>query len=149
MSLTYARPSLIRESRSLLALANCINALVRQQKGLHIPYRDSKLTRLLKESLGGGAHTVMIANVSCASSQFDETRVSRRGTLVYAVGNGAFGRKPFTLKRSHFIQETLLYANRAKNIKISAAVKQRLADVRASHYKHVMKVRHPLSCHNF
>ena len=41
-------------NRSLLALANCINALAdRSKRGGHIPYRDSKLTRLLKDSLGG------------------------------------------------------------------------------------------------
>jgi len=84
-------------NRSLLALANCINALVSDKKGLHIPYRDSKLTRLLKSSISGGAHTVMIANVSPASTQFDETR------------------------------ETLLYANRAKTIKVSADLERRLS----------------------
>ena len=61
-------------NRSLLALANCINALAdRSKRGGHIPYRDSKLTRLLKDSLGGACKTVMIANVSPASDQFDET----------------------------------------------------------------------------
>lgn len=51
-------------NRSLLALANCINALCDIQKGIskvHIPYRDSKLTRILKDSLGGNCSTVMIA----------------------------------------------------------------------------------------
>jgi kinesin family protein 18/19 len=51
-------------NRSLLALGNCINALVEMHKGvgkIHIPYRDSKLTRLLKDSLGGNCRTVMIA----------------------------------------------------------------------------------------
>ena len=50
-------------NRSLLALANCITALA--EKGYtFVPYRDSKLTRLLKDSLGGNCRTVMIANVS-------------------------------------------------------------------------------------
>jgi len=40
-------------NRSLLALANCINALGKKSKGRYIPYRDSKLTRLLRDSLGG------------------------------------------------------------------------------------------------
>ena len=61
-------------NRSLLALANCINALAdKSKRGGHIPYRDSKLTRLLKDSLGGACKTVMITNVSPASDQFDET----------------------------------------------------------------------------
>ena len=54
-------------NRSLLALGNCINALVEQKTGsrkaIHVPYRDSKLTRLLKDSLGGNCCTVMVANV--------------------------------------------------------------------------------------
>ena len=56
-------------NRSLLALANCINALGdKAKKGFFVPYRDSKLTRLLKDSLGGNCRTVMIANISPASS---------------------------------------------------------------------------------
>ncbi|KAF4149953.1 Kinesin motor domain [Phytophthora infestans] len=73
-------------NRSLLALGNCINAL--GEKGAtFVPYRDSKLTRLLKDSLGGNCRTVMIANVSLAASSVEETL------------------------------NTLKYANRAKNIK--------------------------------
>src|SRR5690606_6674994 len=46
-------------NRSLLALANCINALGdKSKKGFFVPYRDSKLTRLLKDSLGGNCKTV-------------------------------------------------------------------------------------------
>jgi kinesin family protein 18/19 len=61
-------------NRSLLALANCINALGdKNKKGFFVPYRDSKLTRLLKDSLGGNCKTVMINNISPASSQFEET----------------------------------------------------------------------------
>ena len=58
-------------NRSLLALPNCINALGdKNKKGFFVPYRDSKLTRLLKDSLGGNCKTVMIANISPAHSQF-------------------------------------------------------------------------------
>jgi kinesin family protein 18/19 len=58
-------------NRSLLALANCINALGdKNKKGFFVPYRDSKLTRLLKDSLGGNCKTVMIANICPAGSQF-------------------------------------------------------------------------------
>jgi kinesin family protein 18/19 len=63
-------------NRSLLALGNCINALGEKasQKGAgFVPYRDSKLTRLLKDSLGGNCRTVMIANISMAASSFEET----------------------------------------------------------------------------
>ena len=78
-------------NRSLLTLGNCINALcdasMKGNKKPYIPYRDSKLTRLLKDSLGGNARTVMIANVSPSINTFDDT------------------------------YNTLKYANRAKNIK--------------------------------
>ena len=70
-------------NKSLLTLGNCINALCEaNEKGLktYIPYRDSKLTRLLKDSLGGNARTVMIANVSPFVNSFDDTY----NTLKYA-----------------------------------------------------------------
>ena len=73
-------------NKSLLALGSCINALCDPRKKNHIPYRNSKLTRLLKFSLGGNCKTVMIVCVSPSSQHFDET------------------------------QNTLRYANRAKNI---------------------------------
>ena len=48
-----------------MALANCINALGdKNRKGTFVPYRDSKLTRMLKDSLGGNCWTVMIVTVS-------------------------------------------------------------------------------------
>ncbi|XP_029470588.1 kinesin-like protein KIF3B isoform X4 [Rhinatrema bivittatum] len=71
---------------SLSALGNVISALV-DGKSTHIPYRDSKLTRLLQDSLGGNAKTVMVANIGPASYNVEETLT------------------------------TLRYSNRAKNIK--------------------------------
>lgn len=71
---------------SLSALGNVISALV-DGKSTHVPYRDSKLTRLLQDSLGGNAKTVMIATVGPSHKNFDETLA------------------------------TLRYASRAKNIK--------------------------------
>ncbi|KAH3765496.1 kinesin family member 10 [Pelomyxa schiedti] len=69
-------------NKSLLALANCINALgnPKYKKGSYIPFRDSKLTRLLKDSLGGNCRTVMIANVSPSSKSLEDTF----NTLEYA-----------------------------------------------------------------
>lgn len=66
-------------NRSLLALGNCINSLAGGLK--HVPYRDSKLTRLLKDSLGGNCQTVMIANVSPSSLTYEDTY----NTLKYAT----------------------------------------------------------------
>jgi kinesin family protein 3/17 len=65
----------------LTALGNVINALVDGKKGGHIPYRDSKLTRLLQDSLGGNTKTLMIASVSPAEDNYDETI----STLRYAA----------------------------------------------------------------
>lgn len=67
---------------SLSALMNLITCLVdkSQGKATHIPYRDSKLTRLLQDSLGGSAKTCMIANISPAEPSYEETL----STLRYA-----------------------------------------------------------------
>ena len=64
---------------SLSALGNVISALV-DGKTHHIPYRDSKLTRLLQDSLGGNTKTIMIAAISPANYNYDETL----STLRYA-----------------------------------------------------------------
>ncbi|XP_062917832.1 kinesin-like protein KIF18A isoform X2 [Mobula hypostoma] len=77
-------------NRSLLALGNVINALTdSKRKTQHIPYRNSKLTRLLKDSLGGNCQTIMIATISPSSLSYEDT------------------------------YNTLKYANRAKDIKSS------------------------------
>ncbi|KAK2588897.1 hypothetical protein KPH14_001758 [Odynerus spinipes] len=65
-------------NKSLLALGNCINNLADGVR--HIPYRDSKLTRLLKDSLGGNCQTIMIANISPSSLNYEDTY----NTLKYA-----------------------------------------------------------------
>ena len=76
----------IKINLSLTALGNVISTLV-DGKSQHIPYRDSKLTRMLQDALGGNAKTVMVANMGPADYNYDET------------------------------MSTLRYANRAKNIK--------------------------------
>lgn len=62
---------------SLSALGNVISALV-DGKSSHIPYRDSKLTRLLQDSLGGNAKTLMLATMSPAGFNYDESLSSLR-----------------------------------------------------------------------
>lgn len=83
----------IKINLSLSALGNVISALV-DGRSTHIPYRDSKLTRLLQDSLGGNSKTVMVANIGPASYNYEETLV------------------------------TLRYASRAKNIKNRPKVNQ-------------------------
>ncbi|XP_048815258.1 chromosome-associated kinesin KIF4A [Lagopus muta] len=71
----------ININRGLLCLGNVISALGEEnKKGGFVPYRDSKLTRLLQDSLGGNSHTLMIACVSPADSNLEETL----NTLRYA-----------------------------------------------------------------
>uniref|UniRef100_A0A3Q3X763 Kinesin motor domain-containing protein n=1 Tax=Mola mola TaxID=94237 RepID=A0A3Q3X763_MOLML len=72
----------IQINSGLLALGNVIGALGDpKRKGSHIPYRDSKITRILKDSLGGNSKTLMIACISPSSSDFDESL----NTLNYAA----------------------------------------------------------------
>ena len=89
---------------SLSALGNVISALV-DGKGKHIPYRDSKLTRLLQDSLGGNTKTLMVAAISPADYNFEET------------------------------MSTLRYANRAKNIKNKPKINEDPKDAMLREYK--------------
>ncbi len=89
---------------SLAALGNVISALV-DGKSTHIPYRDSKLTRLLQNSLGGNAKTVMCANCGPADYNYDETI------------------------------STLRYANRAKNIKNKPKINEDPKDAMLREYQ--------------
>ena len=68
----------IQINKGLLALGNVINALCERHS--HVPYRDSKLTRLLQDSLGGNSRTVMLACVSPGDTDMEETL----NTLKYA-----------------------------------------------------------------
>jgi len=74
---------------SLSALGNVINQLV-EGKSQHVSYRDSKLTRLLQDSLGGNAKTVMVANLGPADYNYDETL----STLRYANRAKSIKNKP-------------------------------------------------------
>ncbi|KAL3670400.1 hypothetical protein V7S43_004719 [Phytophthora oleae] len=93
---------------SLSALGNVISALV-DGKSQHIPYRDSKLTRLLQDSLGGNAKTVMIANCGPADYNYNETL------------------------------STLRYANRAKNIKNKPKINEDPKDAKIREYQEKIK----------
>ncbi|XP_023348694.1 chromosome-associated kinesin KIF4B [Eurytemora carolleeae] len=86
----------ININMGLLALGNVISALGEENKGPshHIPYRDSKLTRLLQDSLGGNSHTMMIACCSPADSNVEETI----STLRYADRARKIKNKPIVNK---------------------------------------------------
>ncbi|KAG5645219.1 hypothetical protein DXG03_006636 [Asterophora parasitica] len=75
-------------NQSLLTLGRVINALV--DKASHIPYRESKLTRLLQDSLGGRTKTCIIATISPARSNMEETL----STLDYAIRAKSIRNKP-------------------------------------------------------
>ena len=68
-------------NQSLSMLGTVINALTDVRSSAHIPYRSSKLTYLLEESLGGNSHTVMLAACSPSTRSYFETS----STLQYAV----------------------------------------------------------------
>ncbi|XP_040570010.1 osmotic avoidance abnormal protein 3 isoform X2 [Lepeophtheirus salmonis] len=89
---------------SLSALGNVISALV-DGKSKHIPYRDSKLTRLLQDSLGGNTKTIMVACLSPSDNNYDETL------------------------------STLRYANRAKNIKNKPIINEDPKDAMLREYQ--------------
>ena len=89
---------------SLSALGNVISALS-EGKDKHIPYRDSKLTRMLQDSLGGNTKTLMVAAISPADYNYDET------------------------------MSTLRYANRAKNIKNKPKINEDPKDTMLREYK--------------
>uniref|UniRef100_A0A8D0MNY3 Kinesin-like protein n=1 Tax=Sus scrofa TaxID=9823 RepID=A0A8D0MNY3_PIG len=97
-------------NRSLLALGNCINALSEKggSRAQYVNFRDSKLTRLLKDALGGNSRTVMVAHISPASTHFEESRT------------------------------TLLYAYRAKNIKTRVKRNLLNVSYRIAQYTHVI-----------
>ena len=86
----------ININMGLLSLGNVISALGEENRGAnsHIPYRDSKLTRLLQDSLGGNSHTLMIACVSPADSNLEETI----STLRYADRARKIKNKPIINK---------------------------------------------------
>lgn len=96
---------------SLSTLGNVISALV-DGKSSHVPYRDSKLTRLLQDSLGGNTKTVMIAAISPADYNYEETL----GTLRYASRAKNIQNKP---KVNEDPKDALLkeYAEEIKRLK--------------------------------
>ena len=92
---TGASGAVMREginiNRGLLALGNVISALTEDKgKYTHVPYRESKLTRILQDSLGGNSRTYMIACISPAESNFDESLNS----LKYASRARSIKNKP-------------------------------------------------------
>ncbi|ODQ49292.1 hypothetical protein PICMEDRAFT_14762 [Pichia membranifaciens NRRL Y-2026] len=133
-------------NKSLLALGNCINALCDLKRSKHIPYRDSKLTRLLKFSLGGNCKTVMIVCVSPSSRHYDETLnalkfanrakeiktkvVRNRTTVMKHVGSymkiiADQKRKIYeleTLMDSTVKREILKYAEQRSNVKTQMGI---------------------------
>lgn len=75
-------------NQSLLTLGRVISALV--EKGSHIPYRESKLTRLLQDSLGGRTKTCIVATISPTRSNMEETL----STLDYAIRAKSIRNRP-------------------------------------------------------
>ncbi|XP_068100587.1 kinesin-like protein KIF19 isoform X2 [Hyperolius riggenbachi] len=96
-------------NRSLLALGNCINALSERGSHAHINYRDSKLTRLLKDALSGNSRTVMIAHVSPSIAAYEESRT----TLIYASRTSSIKTR---VRRNYAVHHRSKYGNAMVNI---------------------------------
>ena len=97
-------------NKSLFVLANVINKLAENKKNNHIPYRDSKLTRLLSQALGGNSMTTIICTVSPASVNYYQTL------------------------------STLRFAMRAKNVKLKPNVNEFLDEKgKIEYYKNEVK----------
>ena len=69
-------------NKSLSALGNVIYALTDTKNRGHVPYRDSKLTRLLEDSLGGNCKTTMMAMISPSAEFFSETVLFKSNLVV-------------------------------------------------------------------
>ena len=100
-------------NKSLFVLANVINKLAENKKNNHIPYRDSKLTRLLSQALGGNSLTTIICTVSPAAINYYQTL----STLRFAIRAKNVKLKP---KENEFSDEKgkiEFYKNEIKKLK--------------------------------
>lgn len=85
-------------NKSLSALGNVINALT-DGKSTHVPYRDSKLTRLLQDSLGGNSRTTLIINASIATyNEFETISTLRFGNRAKNIKNNAKVNKELSVR---------------------------------------------------
>jgi hypothetical protein len=109
-------------NQSLSALGNVINALSAKERG-HVPYRDSKLTYLLSDSLGGNSLTLMIACLSPAAFNYEESistlRFAERAKNI--VNNAKINMDPLMMKIIELENEILLLKSILKNCSCSAA----------------------------
>eukprot|EP00746_Dinoflagellata_sp_MGD_P164562 gnl/MRDRNA2_/MRDRNA2_93264_c0_seq1.p1 gnl/MRDRNA2_/MRDRNA2_93264_c0~~gnl/MRDRNA2_/MRDRNA2_93264_c0_seq1.p1 ORF type:complete len:452 (+),score=78.52 gnl/MRDRNA2_/MRDRNA2_93264_c0_seq1:78-1433(+) len=110
---------------SLSALGNVINALTESNgKRKHIPYRDSKITRLLQDSLGGNSYTALLCNVSPASINADETASSLRfAERAKSIENVAvINRDPSSARIAELLEENKLL--KAKVLRLEAHIER-------------------------
>ncbi|XXQ34825.1 Kinesin motor domain-containing protein [Plasmodiophora brassicae] len=115
----------------LLALGNVISALGDpNRKGSHVPFRDSKITRLLQDSLGGNSKTLMVACVSPADVHFEETL----NTLRYAararniINKPIIGRDPNSKKLELYRQRIMQLESALAKFGIDASTVTGTAD---------------------
>jgi len=130
---------------SLTVLGNVIAALVEQAKGkkVHIAYRDSKLTRLLQNSLGGNSITVFIATVSPSSECYSESlNTLKFATRVKKVKNKVFQNE--VLDKREMVRR---YEQEIADLKTQLAALEE-ADMAASGVKHAAGVETPKSDEN-
>lgn len=100
-------------NQSLSCLGTVINALTDQVKASHVPYRSSKLTHLLEDSLGGNSHTVMLAACSPSHRSYFETL----NTLQYAARTKLIICNPKAFDKPATVEEVEADASAAKQQK--------------------------------
>ncbi|XP_075103400.1 kinesin-like protein KIN-5B isoform X2 [Nicotiana tabacum] len=128
ISRSGAREARAREAgeinKSLLTLGRVITALV--EHSIHIPYRDSKLTRLLRDSLGGKTKTCIIATISPSAHCLEETL----STLDYAHRAKNIKNKPERMSKAVLLKDLYLEFERMKQ------------DIRAAREKNGVYIPH-------
>lgn len=94
-------------NQSLSALGNCIHSLTDSKKHKHVPYRDSKLTHVLKESLGGNTKTCML--IACSPHEYN---------IEETIGTLKFGQRAKTIKNTAKVNRQLSAAELQARIEV-------------------------------
>lgn len=134
---TQAQGQTLKEAqhinKSLSALGSVMNALTSGNVNAHIPYRDSKLTRLLQDSLGGNSETTLMVCASSSSYNSEETITTLRfGTRAKNIKN-----KPKVNQERTVAEYKILIAEKDKRI---ATLEALLCDAKASDANHLVNL---------
>ena len=130
----------IQINKSLMVLRKCIGALVTEKAGPHVPYRECKLTSVLKQSLGGNSYCLMIACISPSDANYEETVQ----TLNYALKTNniknqpALNRDPDQLLISDLKKQNMLLQSKLEQARTQRVTNysQGVSQARTGHYEY-------------